>query len=132
MNNKKHLLSQFELKDIPKNQSLEVSLWVNILQDHAGFPILYVDVLNQKQQVIKSYECDPKYSTDVMQQKVRAKIIIPYSEDNYSIKVRMQGKQQSLNSLLIRPLLHNVWIKDVDGQEYLNNFPWKSTVTDTH
>lgn len=132
LNNKKHLLSQFELKDIPKNESTEVSLWVNILQDHAGFPILYVDVLNRNQQVIKSYECDPKYSTDVMQQKVRAKIIIPYSEDNHSIKVRMEGKEQSLNSLLIRPLLHDVWIKDVDGQEYLNNFPLKSTVTDTH
>ena len=112
-----------DLKDIAKSEAIEVSLWINISQDHAAFPILYVDVLNQKQEVIQSYECNPSFSTDVIQQQVRAQIIVPYSEKNYSIKVRMEGKDQSLNTLLIRPLIHNVWIKDADGREYLNNYP---------
>lgn len=124
MNNKKHLLGQFDLKNIAKNQSMEISLWINISQDHAAFPILYVDVLNQKQEVVQSYECNPSFSTDVIQQQVRAKIVVPYSEKNYSLKVRIEGKDQSLVTLLVKPLLQDVWIKDVNGKEYLNNYPF--------
>jgi hypothetical protein len=131
LNNKKHLLSQFDLKDIAKNDAIEVSLWVNISQKHAAFPILYVDVLNQNQQVIQSYECNPSFSTDVILQQVRAQVIVPYSEQNHSIKIRMEGKDQSLNTLLIRPLLQNVWIKEVDGREYLNNYPLNLSAIDT-
>ena len=123
LKNKKHLLSLFDINNFPKNESIEVSLWINILQNHAAFPILYVDVLNENQQIIDSYECDPKISTDVIQQQVRAKIIVPYSAQNHRLRIRMEGKEQSLNSLLIRPLHQAVWIKDKDGKEYFNNFP---------
>ncbi|HUH74533.1 MAG TPA: hypothetical protein VLZ75_09000 [Chitinophagales bacterium] len=132
LNNKRHLLSQFELKEIANNEAIEVSLWVNISQSHAAFPILYVDVLNSSQQVIQSYECNPAYSTDVIQQQVRAQIIVPYSEQNHALKVRMDGKDQSLNTLLIRPMLQNVWIKEEDGREFLNNYPLGLTTTDIH
>lgn len=131
LNSKNNLLSQLEVKGFPKNEIIEVSLWVNILQDHAGFPIVYVDVLNQNQQIIQSYECDPKYSTDVIQQQVRAKVLVPYSEQNHSLKIRIEGKDQSLKTLLVRPLLQDVWTKEINGQEYLNNYPINIS-TDIH
>lgn len=118
-----NLLSNYIIPTRAKNQSIEVSLWLNALQNHIAFPILYVDVLNSRKEIIHRYLCNPQESTDVKGNQVRARIVVPPGEQNHTLRVTIKGPEQSLNSFMIKPLNHMVWLKDPAGNEYLNNYP---------
>ena len=84
---------------------------------------LIVEVLDENQQIIQTYKCDPKYSTDVIQQQVRAQVIVHHSEKNRFLNLKIEGEEQSLNTLLVKSLHQDVWVKDQNGQEFFNNYP---------
>lgn len=120
---KNHLLANYVLPYQPKKENIEVSLWLKVSSQKADFPLLFVDVLNHQKAIIKSYLADPRHSTDIKNDMVRVKIIVPYSEQNHTLRVRLKGSDQSLSTFMIKPLGQPIWIKDKAGNEYLDNYP---------
>jgi|GEM_PF-3681766 len=106
-----------------ENDLLEVSVWLDILTGKAAFPILYVDIINERGELIQQYFTDPRITTDVMPGQVRARVLVPGHRDTKQIRVRLEGEEQSVGPLLIRPSSATVWVRTRDGKEYWNNYP---------
>ncbi len=120
---KNHLLANYVIPRSSKKENIEVSLWIKVSSKRSDFPLLFVDVLNDQKKVIKSFPADPRHFTDVKNEHVRVKIVVPYAEQNHTLRVRLKGSNQSLSTFMIKPLQQSIWIKDKAGNEYLDNYP---------
>lgn len=127
LSDKSNLLAHYHIPTSIKD-SIEVSIWIKIIQDNAGFPLLFVDAYNKNNQIVQRFNIDPKKSTDIVQQYVRASILIPNEASFHSLKVNMSGKDQIISSLMIKPQHQMIWVKDHLQNEYINNYP-VSTIT---
>ncbi|MCZ2393914.1 MAG: hypothetical protein LC105_08670 [Chitinophagales bacterium] len=120
-NHSEHILAQHKLISI--KDTIEVSLWINIPKISVGFPTVFADIYNDKDQIIQSFPIYPINSTDIDGTRVRAKALVPYTDKQKYIVVRAKGGGQSFGSLLIRPSHQDYWIETNDNTQYFNNFP---------
>ncbi|MCO5230741.1 MAG: hypothetical protein M9958_06260 [Chitinophagales bacterium] len=112
-----------EYKTGARKDTLEASLWIDIPKKNIGFPTIYADIYNKEDQLIQSYQSFPSSSTDIENNQVRTKILIPYKESQSYIIIRAKGRGQSFGSLFIRSASQDFWIETSEKQQFFNNFP---------
>ena len=109
----------------PNNSSpIEVSIWFQIENRQGEFPNLFADVIDTRNEVIQRYTGISTNSTNVKDHKIRASLTIPPNLNYKTLKIGLDNLgKQAVSTLLIRPSNQDVWVKEIDGQTYYNNFP---------
>ncbi len=118
----KHPIGSFIYDKKNTQVDYEVSLWYHYSNKSFKNLSFYADILDAEDKIIHRYSYEPDFITDITADLVRAKIIVPYSEQNAKIHVYFQEKTAALHTLLIKPVSQDIWIKQSD-LEFFNNYP---------
>lgn len=104
--------------------TLEVSLWLKVLQESAAFPLLVVEQWNSKKERIGFVELNPKTSIDIYKGSVLVGGQIVVTKETDSLSIYLSGKEIASGTLLMKQKGLEVRLKSKSGKKWWNNYPF--------
>ncbi len=98
-----------------------LSLWVKADLRADGFPIVYLQELNEAGELVNAYEMNPKFLTDVYKDFVRVNRYFYVSNPQHRFKCTVRGKHIGVTSILIHPVNSHIFRSIDNGNQLMYN-----------
>jgi len=106
---------------IPQPGTYTLSCWIRVTHHKSGFPVLLVQEYNAENQLIHTYEMNPKFQTEVYQDFARAELTFNVTEPSHRFVCHMSGEYIEVASVLLQPTGTEVFLPLAEGDGFMYN-----------